>query len=125
MASTWNYESLGLHRSRDPGAGAFSPYGNRTATVSRDVKAGEELYVHYGEHWFEGREFLGAVPLTKDLDRATELYQTFVKHKNQTREQPKNADALPAVSSQQHNATAREDLWDEVWERFVQNTTWK
>lgn len=32
---------LGIHRSRDPGAGAFTIWANRTTTASKDIKAGK------------------------------------------------------------------------------------
>lgn len=35
----------GLHRSKDPGAGAFTEYYNRQSTATRHIRAGEELYV--------------------------------------------------------------------------------
>lgn len=38
-------DNAGLHRSRDPGAGAFSPYHNRTATAKTKIEAGQELFV--------------------------------------------------------------------------------
>jgi hypothetical protein len=42
----------GLHRSRDPGAGAFSPYHNGTSKVTSDVPAGAELFASYGDRWY-------------------------------------------------------------------------
>lgn len=33
-----------LHRSKDPGAGAITPYHNGTTYVSRDIPAGGELF---------------------------------------------------------------------------------
>lgn len=75
----WNpeYGACGLHRSRDPGAGAFSTYHNRISTAKRDITAGEELFVDYGSNWFTSRAHLGPIPLYKDLDRATHLFQQF------------------------------------------------
>jgi len=45
----WNpqYDDLGLHRSKDPGAGAFTPWWNRTSTALKPIKAGEEFFVRY------------------------------------------------------------------------------
>jgi hypothetical protein len=34
-----------LHRFKDPGAGGFSPYWNRTALAREAIKAGQELFV--------------------------------------------------------------------------------
>lgn len=102
----WNpyFDDAGLHRARDPGAGALSQYGNRTTTATRDISPGEELFVSYGEGWFIGREFLGAVPLTKDLERASELFQSFLLLRDKA--EPKT-------------------VIDGVWETFVQNHSWK
>jgi hypothetical protein len=44
----------GLRRSKDPGAGAFTPYHNRQATASRNIKSGQELFVSYGNAWCVG-----------------------------------------------------------------------
>lgn len=38
-------DHTGLHRSKDPGAGAFSPYHNRSATAMTKIEAGQELFV--------------------------------------------------------------------------------
>jgi hypothetical protein len=46
-------DTCGLHRSKDPGVGAFSAYHNRTSTAIRPIHAGEELFVSYGDEWFE------------------------------------------------------------------------
>lgn len=67
----------GLHRSKDPGVGAFSPYYDRKASASREIEAGEELFVSYGSGWFKVRDQLKAVPLYGDLDLATELAQNL------------------------------------------------
>lgn len=40
-----------LHRSRDPGVGAFSTYHNRQVEARMRIRAGQELFVNYGEHW--------------------------------------------------------------------------
>jgi len=42
--STPDHDEAGLHRSRDPGAGARTPYHNGTTYVSRDIPAGGELF---------------------------------------------------------------------------------
>jgi hypothetical protein len=40
-----------LHRSKDPGAGAFSYWHSRMGTASAEIEAGQELFVSYGNHW--------------------------------------------------------------------------
>ena len=39
------HDDTGLHRSRDPGVGAFSPYHDRKSTARFPIAAGEELFV--------------------------------------------------------------------------------
>lgn len=36
-----------LHRSKDPGAGAFTYYHSRLATAKEDISAGQEFFVSY------------------------------------------------------------------------------
>jgi hypothetical protein len=38
----------GLHRSKDPGAGAFSTYHDRQSVARVDIQQGEEFFVDYG-----------------------------------------------------------------------------
>ena len=42
------YDNAGLDRYNSPGAGAFTPWFNRTSTAAKDIEAGSELYVDYG-----------------------------------------------------------------------------
>lgn len=59
-------DNAGLHRSKDPGAGAFTPFHNRTFITidERPVRAGDELFVDYGTSYFEGRtKKYGLLPL--------------------------------------------------------------
>ena len=39
------------HRSKDPGAGAITPYRSAKTTVTRHVPAGGELFKFYGDQW--------------------------------------------------------------------------
>lgn len=43
------YNTAGLHRSKDPGAGAITPYQNCSTTVSAPIPAGGELFKNYGD----------------------------------------------------------------------------
>ena len=43
------YDTGGLHRSRDPGAGAFTPYHNSTNEVTAHIPVGGELFKYYGD----------------------------------------------------------------------------
>jgi hypothetical protein len=42
------YNTVGLHRAKDPGAGAFTPYHNSITEASEDIPAGSELFAEYG-----------------------------------------------------------------------------
>lgn len=41
-----------LDRCEDPGAGAFSDYVGAAFISNHKIKAGEELFVSYGDHWY-------------------------------------------------------------------------
>ena len=43
------YDTAGLHRSKDAGAGANSGYHGREAIAMKDLREGSELFVDYGE----------------------------------------------------------------------------
>jgi hypothetical protein len=43
------YDTAGLHRSKDPGAGAITPYSNCSTSVIAHVPAGGELFKYYGD----------------------------------------------------------------------------
>ena len=47
--STPMHDEAGLHRSKDPGSGARSPYHNGTTLVTREIPAGGELFKDYGQ----------------------------------------------------------------------------
>ena len=42
------YDDAGLDRYTSPGAGAITPWFNRTSTAVKDIAAGSELFVDYG-----------------------------------------------------------------------------
>lgn len=74
------YDDFGaLHRSRDPGTGAFSPYHNGTTYVSRHIPAGGELFKFYGDHWFQTRPHVfGLIPLSEDYETAEDMNEKMV-----------------------------------------------
>lgn len=53
---TKGYNDALVNRSSDPGVGAFSYHLGRKIAVTRDVQAGEELFLDYGhcDGWEEG-----------------------------------------------------------------------
>ncbi|KAL7574254.1 hypothetical protein ACA910_012509 [Epithemia clementina (nom. ined.)] len=93
----------GLHRSRDPGAGAFTTYFDRQSSAKRPIRAGEELYVDYGEHWFRSRPYLRHVPLRDDIRKATALFDAYRELKQ----------SLPSVS---------DEIFSNLWDMFVRKT---
>ncbi|GKY95466.1 hypothetical protein MPSEU_000508200 [Mayamaea pseudoterrestris] len=106
----WNplLNDLGLHSSKDPGAGAFTPYYNRKATAMRDISAGEEFFVDYGEEWFKFRPFLGPIPLADDLNLANDLFQSYSAMKQSL---TKQGNVPPSVLQ-------------ELWDLLVRNTSY-
>lgn len=93
----------GLVRSRDPGAGAFSPYYDRKSTAKHDIRMGQELFVSYGENWFETRSHFGPIPLFDHLDNADSLAKSFHK----------------VASEAKVPKQAQKDLWD----RFIRRSS--
>lgn len=45
------YSTAGLHRSKDPGSGAFTPYHNSKTIAAATLPAGAELFASYGDYW--------------------------------------------------------------------------
>ena len=74
------YDAAGLSRYTSPGAGAITPWWNRTSTATRDIAAGSELYVDYGPSWFTSREgHFQLVPLESSYESALEFLQSYGK----------------------------------------------
>jgi hypothetical protein len=73
------YDNSGLHRARDPGAGAFTPYHNGTTLASRHIPVGGELFKYYGSSWFSTRPLIfdGNFPLLADYAVAEELLRNM------------------------------------------------
>lgn len=66
------YDTAGLHRSRDPGSGGFTPYHNSLTTAVTDIVPGSELFASYGDYWIPQIE--GAqVTLDATLDHADDF----------------------------------------------------
>jgi len=74
------YDAAGLDRYTSPGAGAITPWWNRTSTALRDIAAGSELYVDYGPSWFTSREgHFQLVPLASSYEKALEFLKAYGK----------------------------------------------
>jgi hypothetical protein len=77
------YDMSALHRSKDPGVGAFTPYHNGTHYASRHIPAGGEVFKFYGDEWFTGRpeSFDGNFPLRGDYTVAEEILRNMTAMK--------------------------------------------
>jgi len=74
MSLTSSTDNSGLHRSRDPAVGSFSQRYNYAKVAEKDISAGEEIFINYGEHWFEEREnLLGVIPFQDDFERSDRI----------------------------------------------------
>lgn len=85
IEASWNkIDDGGLHRSKNPGAGAITPYHDRRSFAVDDITAGQELFISYGEKYFKSRQSTyGLVPLRKDFkeaDALLEKYRRVVAH---------------------------------------------
>lgn len=81
VVDTWTKIGSDLHRKSSPGAGAITPYHDRKSMATRSIVAGEELYIDYGENYFQTRDYIyGLMPMHKHYKEANafvERYQTF------------------------------------------------
>ena len=69
-----------LHRSKDPGAGASTPFTNRQIVAKGAIEPGHELFDWYGEAYFLEREYIyGKIPVQADYERADALLQAFLE----------------------------------------------
>jgi hypothetical protein len=67
------YDTAGLHRSKDPGAGASTPYHAALTTATQDIAAGSEIFADYGKDWIPD---LPGVQVT--LDRPLDAADVFL-----------------------------------------------
>lgn len=73
-----SYDTMGLNRYTSPGAGASTPWFNRSSTAANDIVAGSELFVDYGPHWFMSREgVFQLVPLITDYAKAQQFLMEY------------------------------------------------
>mmetsp|Transcript_17515 Transcript_17515/g.26592 ORF Transcript_17515/g.26592 Transcript_17515/m.26592 type:complete len:598 (+) Transcript_17515:47-1840(+) len=101
-----DYSLAGLHRKKDAGAGAFSPYHNRVSSAKIDILEGEELFVSYGDNWFlERSEDLGPIPIRGDLPKATRKLLKWHR-----------------LRKQFNNTLGSDNMLKDLWETFVWNS---
>jgi hypothetical protein len=74
------YDDRMADRTKDPGAGAFSYYKGKIFSAGRDIAAGEELFLDYGEDWFDdGSSDWDFVPRSADFQRDGAKLQQLAK----------------------------------------------
>lgn len=70
----------GLHRSKSPGAGSITPYHDWYGIAKEDITAGRELYISYGQQYFESRQDkYGLIPWVEDFMVADGLLKKLTK----------------------------------------------
>lgn len=72
-------DNAGIRPMTDPGAGASTTYhGMRYLAHNGDLPAGAEIFVEYGDHWFDDqKDRLGLIPLSGDFRAADALLVEF------------------------------------------------
>jgi hypothetical protein len=85
VIDTWSkIDTGGLHRKKDPGAGAITPFHDRKSRATRQIQAGEELYIDYGENYFESRtSTYGLMPLNRHYALADKLVRRYMDIRRQ------------------------------------------
>jgi len=73
-----DHNNYNVHRSKDPGAGAFSLYHSREATARKRIEPHAEFFVSYGDAWFLDRAWrLGTIPVSGDHKEAELLWKRY------------------------------------------------
>ena len=97
------YDTAGLHRSRDPGSGAFCPYHSSLSTASVDIPAGAEIFAAYGDDWIP--DIPGAqITFNNVMDKA----ESFIRD-----------DYYPFVA--EHEEVMSDELKEGLWEFSASN----
>jgi hypothetical protein len=89
------YDTAGLHRAKDPGAGASTPYHAALTTATEDIAAGSEIFADYGKDWIPDLPGV-QVTLDKRMDAADvfllDQYMPFIQqHGDKMSAEMKNA----------------------------------
>ena len=100
-------DDANLHRSRSPGAGAISCYGNAATVSSRTIEAGDEVIFPHGYHWYIN---------PKDQEQA--FLQELPGDDPNVQEFRKRYDEL----QQKHNKSMSSQLRTKLWGILQQGT---
>lgn len=96
-------DSAGYDRYQDVGVGAFSDRHNLTFEAKADIPAGMELFLNYGEGYFQSKEkkFSGLepIPFKEDYQKADALLSNFLEN-NAVEEM--NAEKVAALYHELH-----------------------
>jgi len=72
------FDTLTMHRTTDPGVGAFSSSHGYEMDAVKVIPPFAEIFTNYGEQWFRDRtDSVGAVPLPDDWKSAQEFLDLF------------------------------------------------
>ena len=123
------YDTAGLHRARDPGAGAFSPYHSAQTVTTRPTPAGSELFASYGDTWIPDIPE-AIVAFDENLDQAEDFLHEYndwvVSHKKKlgpdVREGLWELTRTFPFRSQILGALPRDTTWKEVSTELVRKT---
>ena len=105
----------GINRYNSPGAGASTPWYNRSSTALKELTAGSELFVDYGTAWFTSRRGdFQLVPIPQDYISA----QDFLKRYAQLLVDGSTNPADLVVDKMSLDESAQYDLWDIITNSF-------
>ncbi len=103
-----DYDHVGLHRSKDAGTSGFSGYHNRMIT-RRSIPAGGEIFVDYGEEWFNDRvEDVGNVPYARHF-HDVDIFLTAFKR-------------MSLMYVTEDNPDFAKDLWEVIMSQAIYDT---
>ena len=105
----------GINRYNSPGAGASTPWYNRSSTALKELTAGSELFVDYGTAWFTSRHgYFQLVPMPQDYISA----QEFLKRYGQLLVDGSTNPADLVADKMSLDESAQYDLWDIITNSF-------
>jgi len=118
-------DSYHIHRSKDPGAGAFTPSHTRMAWAEKDIAPNSELFISYGNSWFLKRVHqLGTIPVEGDHDTAAGLWEQFNKDFLGRRNNNLDSDGKDDDDDGNDDELVRvhREFWDTIVATHVKNT---
>jgi hypothetical protein len=100
--------------SQSPGAGAFTPYYGRKFIATTRIVPGMEIYVNYGENYFDTRDAYASVPLLANYEEADRLIEKFQDLSISKRA----AVAMTSSGSNDNDIQIQMDLWNLISQEF-------